>query len=139
VCVFFLTKGFCREAFLFCGVIVSIGGFFSIVAFHPPCCSPLSPPPFPFSSSSPPPREQAKPIFFRGVVLLINLYLLDLFLLFLLLCPTRLSDKLDLGDHGDSYGVIVKDFGISNRYKEFLWPFLCDMLHVFIYYLVVRL
>jgi hypothetical protein len=51
--VFFLVEGFCREPFPFCGVFVSVRGYFSGVASPSPFFSPSSPPPFPFTSSPP--------------------------------------------------------------------------------------
>jgi hypothetical protein len=53
-CVFFLAEGFYGETFLFCGVTISVGGYFGGVASPPPCSSPPS---FPSTLSPPPPSE----------------------------------------------------------------------------------
>jgi hypothetical protein len=59
-------------------------------------------------------------IFANRTILLIALYILGFLLLFILLRPTGLSNMLDSGDHGASYGVSVREFCIGNRYKELL-------------------
>jgi hypothetical protein len=129
-CVFFLVEGFFGETFLLCGVTISTRGSSSggVVASPPPCSSPpSSPPPCPSTSSS---LSEKNPLSSEA---------LSFFLLFLLIHPTVLSKILNSGDYGDSYGVSVREFCISNRYKKFLQPLLCNVLHVFICQLVVRL
>jgi hypothetical protein len=54
-------------------------------------------------------------------------------LLFILLPFTGLSFMLDPSDEGASYDVSVREFFIIDQSKELLWPFLRDLLQVFIY------
>jgi hypothetical protein len=92
--VFFLAEGFCGEAFLFCRVVVSVGGSFGGVSFPYPLFSPSSPPPYPSTSSPPPPPREIDPfpseaLFSSSVYSSWNSSFF--FFFFALVCPTCLT------------------------------------------------
>jgi hypothetical protein len=136
--VFFLAEDFCGEPFLFFDVSVSVGGILWWYSFTFSLFFSFFPSSFFIYFISSSSRGRDRSTFFRGIVLLISLYVLD-FLLFLLLLRAGLSDMLGPGDQGDSYNIGFREFCIINRYKELCRPLLRDLFHIFVCQLIVRL
>jgi hypothetical protein len=129
--VFFLSKVFCRETFLFFDVLASVGGSFGGVTSTFSLLFSFFPSSFLIYFISSSSCGRVRPTFLRGVVLLISLYVLYLFL-FLIFLHTALPDMLDPGDQGASNDVRVREFCIVNQYKELCQPFFGDLLHIFV-------